>query len=77
VSEQEQVDYAAEVMLDFMTSAADGKDDDEFVFIESAVHALAEACGVDFTEEMEPLTAGEIRQRARRGRRRLAVGDGP
>lgn len=71
--QQPTLEYAVEVMLDFLAAAADGKDDDELVFIEADVQALAQACGVE-PPEIEPMTAGEIRQRARAGKGALARG---
>lgn len=76
-AEREKVDYAAEVFLEFIVSAADGKDDDELVFHEAEIKALASACGVDFDQDVEPMTAGELRRNLRRGKAALARGDGP
>lgn len=60
----EKLDYAVEVMLDFLNIVADGKDDDEMIFPQAAVNALAEACNTT-PPEVEPLTAGEWRRQTR------------
>ena len=70
-TEQGKVDYAAEVFLDFLATAADGKDDDELVFWNAEVQALAQACGVEY-REVEPITAGELRASTRRAMAVLA-----
>lgn len=73
----EKLDYAVEVMLDFLAHVADGRDDDELVFWQAELNALADACGVEDVPEVEPQTAGEIRAATRRAKARLAAGDGP
>ena len=72
-SEREQIAYAAEVMLDFMGRGAEGKDDDEIVFLQADIDAMAKACGVEDVPEVEPMTAGEVRRILRKGLQDLAA----
>lgn len=79
MNDTQKVNYAAEVFLDFMGRAADGKDDDDLVFAEAEIFALADAAGVDRESlgEIEVMTAGELRRRVRAGKASLARDDGP
>ena len=75
-TEEGKVNYAAEVFLDFLATAADDKDDEELVFWNAEVQALAQACGVEYPE-VEPVTAGDLRANVLRARAALAKEEGP
>ena len=74
MSQQREVNRGAEFMLDYVCQIADGKDDDEIVFPQPIMEALAEACGTSLDEDIEPVTAGELRARTRRAKEALAHG---
>ena len=74
---ERQLALATEVMLDAMNQVAEGKDDDELIFPQPFMEALAEACNTTLSREIEPVTAGEWRRRTREAKAALAKGDGP
>lgn len=71
---QQKIDYCAEIITDAFAALAEGKDDDELVFVNADIRALATLCNIDpdTLPEVEPMTAAEIRQRTRLARGRLA-----
>jgi hypothetical protein len=80
-SRQEEVALGAEFILDWFHAFVADKDDDELVFMEAPVKAMAEACNVPQDEidalEIAPETAGEFRRRFRAAKEHLARGEGP
>lgn len=64
---------AAEIILDVVGRLAEGKDDDDLVFIDGHLRALAEHWNITADwPEIEPVTAAEFRQRWRDGKASLA-----
>lgn len=68
------VERATELLLDCALHLADGKEDDELVFMDGFMRAMAERCNVtpDW-RELEPVTAREFRARFRAAKEQLAA----
>jgi hypothetical protein len=65
--ELRQVNYVVAAIGDVILSLADGKDDDELVFIGHVMEDVARQCNRPdvSAEEFEPMPAGELRARYR------------
>jgi hypothetical protein len=65
--EARQVAYVVAVIFDAVLQLAEGKDDDEIVFIGSFMEQVARMCHRPETaDDFDPITAGELRARYRR-----------
>lgn len=69
------VETATELLLDCALHLADGKDDDELVFMDGFMREMAERCGVvpDWAD-LEPVPAAVFRERFRAAKAALAAG---
>ena len=76
MSDQEQLDLAAQSVVEGFLALMDGADDDDTVRPALALRALADALGVADYSAPE-LSAAEFRKKARAALEALAQGDGP
>lgn len=78
MSAEREVAEATNAFLDAFGTLAEGKDDDDIVFVDGALRSIAEHLGIapDWPE-IAPMTAAEFRRRWRDGKAALARGDGP
>lgn len=87
MSDTPELDYAVEALLDLMLAATIDVEDDDLVPWKEVLTEAASEAGVNLEtalasrgvqlEELEDLTAGELRRRGRRARARIARDGAP